>query len=99
MKCSSYNLTTGSGIYFLVLLHRHLFQGIHLLILGMYFRAINDDKSISPVYPVSLLNEESVDTAGKFPTDTDFCGLCFSLQNQWLFVHQYHSKGGKDTDD
>jgi len=53
---------TGLGV---ILMH-----GIHLLILGMYFRAINDDKSISPVYPVSLLNEESVDTAGKFPTDT-----------------------------
>ena len=50
------------------------------------------------MYPISLLNEESVDTAGKFPTDTDFSCFSLSLQDQRLFMHDYNSQAGENTD-
>ena len=77
-----------TAINLFVLLLRHLFQSIHLAVLGFDSGTVDDDERITCLDPFAFLHEKGIYAAGEFPADAYLCGLYLSLQHHWLPAHK-----------
>ena len=92
----SYDLLAGSSVNLLVLFYGYLFQCVHLAILGLYSRTVDDYQRISLFHPLAFFNQEGVDASRQFAADANLGSFGLPLQDERLVAHGNHSDDGEE---